>query len=68
MFALGSAIYEITEWSVPYGAETNDGDVDKALGRGEWPVLSTGNPAADIIRKFWSFEYSSAREVMNALR
>ncbi|KAJ2895424.1 hypothetical protein MKZ38_006592 [Zalerion maritima] len=49
LFALGSAIYEISEWKVPYGTTADDRNVDRALGRGEWPVLSDDNPAGDIV-------------------
>ncbi|KAH6869626.1 hypothetical protein B0T10DRAFT_501344 [Thelonectria olida] len=42
MFALGSAIYEISEWKVPYGSET---EVMEALVAGKRPQLSNGNPA-----------------------
>ncbi|KAM0433390.1 hypothetical protein ACHAPT_004268 [Fusarium lateritium] len=40
LFALGTAIYEITEWKVPYGVKADEEDLDKALGRGEWPELA----------------------------
>ncbi|EKJ72446.1 hypothetical protein FPSE_07327 [Fusarium pseudograminearum CS3096] len=37
LFALGSAIYEITEWKLPYGSDTEvvDGDVAKQLVNGK---------------------------------
>lgn len=67
LFALGSAIYEITEWNLPYGVKADEEDVDKALGRGEWPELGPDNPAERIIKQCWEFQYSSAREVVSAL-
>ncbi|RMJ00521.1 hypothetical protein CDV36_015926 [Fusarium kuroshium] len=67
LFALGSAIYEITEWNLPYGAEADEEDVDKALGRGESPGLASDNPAEWIIRQCWEFKFSSAQEVVSAL-
>jgi serine/threonine protein kinase len=67
IFALGSAIYEITEWQVPYSAAIDDMAVDKALGRGEWPLLSEKNPAGFIIQECWNFE-SEAQKAAENLR
>lgn len=70
LFALGSAIYEIVEWKVPYGSE-DEVPVEKVhdmLNAGEWPELSSGNPAADIIRRCWAYEYQSAEEVVQDLK
>ncbi|KAK3347199.1 kinase-like domain-containing protein [Lasiosphaeria hispida] len=62
IFALGSAIYEITEWEVPYGPAVSERDVAVKLSRGELPVLSEDNPARAVIRRCWS-AYTSAQRV-----
>lgn len=67
LFALGTAIYEITEWNIPYGIEADEVEVDKALGRGEWPKLSPDNPAEPVVRRCWEFKCRSADEVLKAL-
>lgn len=68
LFALGTAIYEITEWKVPYDAAVDDKEVDMALGRGEWPVLSDDNPARGIIQRCWGFQCASAQDAVDTLR
>ncbi|KAL2020022.1 hypothetical protein VTK56DRAFT_8925 [Thermocarpiscus australiensis] len=34
LFALGSAVYEITEWELPYGTSTTEEDAERSLARG----------------------------------
>lgn len=77
LFALGSAIYEITEWKVPYGNSTSEQEAGKRINRGELPVLDENNPARDIIMRCWTeyilaqeswAEYTLAREVYYGLR
>ncbi|KAI8710235.1 Protein kinase domain-containing protein [Fusarium sp. LHS14.1] len=69
LFALGSAIYEILEWKVPYGSNTEIEDiVREALSNGEWPELSDDNPAKSIIQKLWGYSYDSSREVVHDLQ
>ena len=69
VFALGSAIYEIVEWKVPYGSEDNvsSEEVYEMLVAGKWPELSSSNPAVDIIRRCWAYKYESAQHVVLAL-
>lgn len=67
LFALGSIVYEITHWTVPYGSYANYGDVESAVSNGSWPNLDPNNPAADIIRKCWTFNYASADEIASGL-
>ncbi|RSL71438.1 hypothetical protein CEP54_001337 [Fusarium duplospermum] len=67
LFALGSAIYEITEWNLPYGVKADEEDLDKALGRGERPELSPDNPADGIIMRCWEFKFGSAQDIAIAL-
>lgn len=70
IFALGSAIYDITEWKVPYGSEYDVPceDVEQMLMSGKWPEISSGNPAEDIILQCWAFKYESARQVVQDLK
>lgn len=70
LFALGSAIYEVLEWKVPYGSSTEvlDGDVAKALSNGKWPDISHDNPAKAIIQKLWEYSYESSTEVLHDLQ
>jgi serine/threonine protein kinase len=67
LFALGTAICEITEWAVPYGSIEVEELQKKLLAR-EYPHIAENNPVRDIIQKLWQFEYSSAQEVGNALK
>jgi len=66
-FALGSAIYEITEWEVPYGTKATEEEVEDMLARKELPKLSKGNPAGDIITRCWTGRCNSAQEVVHSL-
>lgn len=77
LFALGSAIYEITEWKVPYGNSTSEDEAGKILSCGGLPVLDEKNPARDIIMRCWTeytlaqeswIDYTLAREVYYELR
>jgi serine/threonine protein kinase len=70
IFALGTAIYEITEWKVPYGSETEVGEdqVLAALASCEWPAMSSDNPASNVIRQCWGYGYGQARQVVDGLR
>ncbi|AEO58257.1 hypothetical protein MYCTH_2061275 [Thermothelomyces thermophilus ATCC 42464] len=65
LFALGSAIYEITAWERPFqGLE--DEEVEARYAREEFPSLE-GNIAAPVIWKCWKEEFESAIEVLEAL-
>jgi serine/threonine protein kinase len=70
LFALGTAIYEITEWKVPYGLETevDEDQVIAMLVNGEWPSVSSDNPARDIIQQCWSYGYESSQHVVDSLQ
>ncbi|EJT71453.1 serine/threonine protein kinase [Gaeumannomyces tritici R3-111a-1] len=69
LFALGSAICEITEWTVPYGPEheVTYEEVQAMLLAGEWPDISLDNPAEDIIRRCWDYQYVAASEIVEDL-
>lgn len=67
LFALGSAIYELTEWKVPYHGMT-EGEIDVKVYDDEQPDLTTGNPAADIIRRCWQERYASAGDIVRDLQ
>lgn len=66
LFALGSAIYEITEWEKPY-AKVDDNNIDQVLHSGQRPTISDWNCARDIIMRCWDFEYSLVRIVAEDL-
>ncbi|KAF4948551.1 hypothetical protein FGADI_9546 [Fusarium gaditjirri] len=66
LFALGTGICEITEWSVPYG-EIEIDELQEKLIKGKYPDLSEDNPARHVIQKLWNLEYASVREVADAL-
>ena len=77
VFALGTAVCEITEWRVPYNTSEDDEDLNPRMGRGELSDLSTDGPAKDVIMKCWTEyssvsesweEYTMAREVCQKLR
>lgn len=70
IFALGTAIYEIVEWRVPYGpeAEVSDDEVIAALVDGKRPPLTNDNPAGAIIRRCWGFMYESSLQVVDSLK
>ena len=68
-FALGSALYEITEWRMPFYdvAELCDGrDFFSDFFRA--PEFTKGNPARDIIERCWRLKFRSARAVLHELK
>nr|RBQ87378.1 hypothetical protein FVER53263_03057 [Fusarium verticillioides] len=67
LFALGTAICQITGWTVPYG-QIEIEELQQKLMDGEYPYVGDSNPVKDVIKKLRNFEYSSAQEVVQALR
>lgn len=67
LFALGTAICEITECAVPYGSIEVE-ELQQKLLEGEYPHATEDNPVRDVIQKLWYFGYGSAQEVADALR
>jgi len=69
LFALGSAIYEITAWKRPFSELNDDEDdeVDNKYAREEFPPLD-GNVAKHIIWNCWAEAYATAQEVANDLK
>ncbi|KFA81799.1 hypothetical protein S40288_06987 [Stachybotrys chartarum IBT 40288] len=67
LFALGTAICEITEWAVPYGLIEIE-ELQQKLMDGEYPLVSEINPAREIIQRLWQFEHGSPKEVADALK
>ncbi|SCV28882.1 uncharacterized protein FFB14_02100 [Fusarium fujikuroi] len=67
LFALGTAICEITEWTVSYGPIEID-ELQQKIMDGEYPYVDDSNPVKHVIQKLWHFEYSSAQEVVEAPR
>ncbi|KAF5635883.1 TKL kinase [Fusarium sp. NRRL 52700] len=62
LYALGSAIYEVTEWKFPYAGI--DGDIWEIVEAGTIPVIGTENVARGIINRCWEFEYDSASAIL----
>lgn len=65
LFALGSAIYEITAWERPF-QDLEDNEVEERYAREEFPSLED-NIAGLVIQKCWNEEFESADEVLKAL-
>ncbi|KAK4109990.1 TKL protein kinase [Canariomyces notabilis] len=62
LFALGSAVYEITEWKAPY-SHVEEEEIDDFVEQGNKPEIAEDNVARDIIRRCWDFGYDSAQDV-----
>ncbi|KAK4034440.1 kinase-like domain-containing protein, partial [Parachaetomium inaequale] len=65
LFALGSAIFEITSWERPFQG-LPDEEVELRYARDEFPSL-IGNPAGWVIQKCWNEESETASEVLENL-
>ncbi|RSL67315.1 hypothetical protein CEP51_012690 [Fusarium floridanum] len=65
LYAIGSAVYEITTWKRPY-AEIS-GDIWDIVESGTMPVIADNNVAREIITRCWNFEYGSAGAVADEL-
>ncbi|KAF5591019.1 TKL kinase [Fusarium subglutinans] len=65
LYALGSAIYEITEWKFPYAAI--DGDIWEIVESGTIPVIGSDNIAGGVIDRCWRFGYDSASVILDDL-
>lgn len=68
IFALGTAIYGIVEWKVPYGSQTTEDEVLTALVDGIWPEISRNNPAEGVIRRCWEYKYESSQQAVDDLK
>ncbi|RTE75458.1 hypothetical protein BHE90_010077 [Fusarium euwallaceae] len=65
LFALGSAIYEITTWQRPWEGLEDD-EVEARYGREEFPEVGD-NVAGSIITSCWKEKYANADEVVRDL-
>ncbi|KAM6506873.1 hypothetical protein FALCPG4_018694 [Fusarium falciforme] len=65
VFALGSAIYEITTWQRPWEGLEDD-EVEARYGREEFPEVGD-NVAGSIITSCWKEKYANADEVVRDL-
>ncbi|KAH6631475.1 kinase-like domain-containing protein, partial [Chaetomium tenue] len=65
LFALGSAVYEITAWKRPF-EELDDEEVEARYAREEFPCVE-GNVEGPVIQKCWNEEFECAKEVLDAL-
>ncbi|KAG5816073.1 hypothetical protein H9Q74_004899 [Fusarium xylarioides] len=65
LYALGSAIYEITEWKFPYAGI--DGDTWENVEAGAMPVIGNENITGEVINKCWKFKYDSASAILGDL-
>ncbi|KAF5560179.1 TKL kinase [Fusarium napiforme] len=62
LYALGSAIYEITEWKIPYAGI--DGDTWEIVDAGLAPVIAGENITGEIINRCWKFgTFESFKEI-----
>lgn len=70
IFALGTAIYEITEWKVPYGppVEVLEDEVIAALVDGKLPEFNGDNAAEAVIRGCWEYKYKSSQQALEDLQ
>lgn len=69
LYALGSAIYEITEWKCPYAdvADRMNVNIWAIVEGGTMPQLSEDNVARDIILGCWENRYTSSAHVSESL-
>ncbi|WQF77224.1 hypothetical protein CDEST_02238 [Colletotrichum destructivum] len=65
LYALGSAVFEVTAWKFPYADIS--GDIWDIIESGTMPVMADNNPACDIITRCWYFGYDSAKAVADDL-
>jgi serine/threonine protein kinase len=65
LYALGSAVYKITEWKFPYAGIS--GDIWDIVESGTMPVIADNNVTRDIITRCWNFNYDSAATVADDL-
>ncbi|RDL35955.1 uncharacterized protein BP5553_06567 [Venustampulla echinocandica] len=66
LFALGSAIYEIMAWEMPF-EELETDDVEKKYAAEEFPDV-TRLLVGDIIRDCWAEKFETSRHVEKAIR
>lgn len=65
LYALGSAVFEITAWKYPYAGIS--GDIWDNVESGTMPVIADNNVARDIITRCWNFGYDAAGAVADDL-
>ncbi|KAF7549223.1 hypothetical protein G7046_g8418 [Stylonectria norvegica] len=65
LYALGSAIYEITEWNFPYAGIS--GEISDIAETVTTPVIWDSNIAPDIITRCSNFGYNSAGAIADDL-
>jgi serine/threonine protein kinase len=66
LFALGSAIYEIMAWKMPF-TELTEEEVEELFECDKFP--DTGNvPCTEVIQRCWNEEYEKAEDVVLALQ
>ncbi|MBE3043580.1 hypothetical protein IMZ48_13620 [Candidatus Bathyarchaeota archaeon] len=66
LFALGSAVFEILEWRVPYDG-VGDVEVGWMVHRGELLVVSGWNLAGGVIERCWEEGFEGAEDVVRGL-
>jgi serine/threonine protein kinase len=68
LFAMGSEIFEITEWKVPYADAGDDsGKVRRWVYDGKLPTISPENPASAVISKCWAEGYTTSEDILRDL-
>lgn len=66
LFALGSAIFEITEWKVPYD-DIPELSIPQMVYEDKLPSILEENPARDIIDGCWHERYDMAESIVREL-
>jgi len=66
LFALGSAIYEIMAWGMPF-EDLNTDDIEQKYAAEEFPDV-TRLLAGDIIHKCWTEKFDTAKDVEEAIK
>ncbi|KAL2753134.1 hypothetical protein ACRALDRAFT_1083579 [Sodiomyces alcalophilus JCM 7366] len=66
LFALGSAIFEITEWKVPYDG-IPEPQIVQLVYSDKLSFISEDNPARDIIDRCWHEKYDTAETILKEL-
>ena len=66
LFALGSAIFEIMEWKVPYDGIAEP-DILQMVYSDKLSSISSENPARDIVDRCWHEKYDTAETILMEL-
>ncbi|SPO03489.1 uncharacterized protein DNG_06172 [Cephalotrichum gorgonifer] len=68
LFALGSAIFEITEWKLPFDPIDDFEIINRMVSEDKLTPIPEDNPARDIIDGCWQERYGRAESIVEDLR